>query len=97
MKENEAFNAYVEAYKKLPLDAKKRRVNEEIKKLWAFIAKANADLKIDNEMLFNREILDLNKETISDEDFVEAMFVYVYSIEESLGKYFNAVSKILYK
>lgn len=97
MQENKIFNEYVEKYKNLPLQEKKNIVNQEIKELLAFIDKAKKDLNIQDEILFNREILDLNTDNVSDDDFVEAMFVYVHAIQESLGKYFNEVSKILYK
>lgn len=97
MVENEKFNEYVEAYKKLPLQEKKQIVNKEIKTLLAFVEKAKMDLKLEEKILFNREILDLNQENISDDDFVEAIFVYIHAIQESLGQYFNEVSKYLYK
>ena len=97
MIQNETFNEYIEAYKKLPLQKKKQMANEEVKKILAFIEKANNDLNLNDTILFNREILDLNSENVSDDDFVEAMFVYIYSIREALSIYFNTVSKILYK
>ena len=97
MIQNETFNEYIEAYKKLPLQKKKQMANEEVKKLLAFIEKANNDLNLNDTILFNREILDLNSDNVSDDDFVEAMFVYIYSIREALSIYFNSVSKILYK
>lgn len=97
MNTNEKFDAYIDAYKQLPLQEKKKMVNEEVKKLLAFIDKAKKDLNIADDILFNREILDLNRDNVSDDDFVEAMFVYVHAIQESLGKYFNEVSKVLYK
>lgn len=31
------------------------------------------------------------------DDFVEAMLVYTFSIREAIAKYFNQISKILYK
>lgn len=97
MNTNEKFDAYIDIYKQLPLQEKKKMANEEIKKLLAFIDKAKRDLNISDNFLFNREILDLNSDNVSDEDFVEAMFVYIHAIQESLGKYFNEVSKVLYK
>ena len=97
MIQNETFNEYIEAYKKLPLQKKKQMANEEVKKLLAFIEKANNDLNLNDTILFNREILDVNSDNVSDDDFVEAMFVYIYSIREALSIYFNTVSKILYK
>lgn len=97
MLENESFNEYVLAFKKMPLDKKKEMVNKEMKKTLAFIEKLKQDFNIKKDILFNREILDLNQKNVSDEDFVEAMFVYVYSIQESLALYFNEISKFLYK
>ena len=97
MIQNETFNEYIEAYKKLPLQKKKQMANEEVKKLLAFIEKANKDLNLNDTILFNRDILDFNSATVTDDDFVEAMFVYIYSIREALSIYFNTVSKILYK
>ena len=96
MKENEAFNQLIAAYKLLPIKEKKDKVNTELKKTIAFLVKALNDLKIDSTLLYNREILDLNKEEISDEDFVEAMYVYIHTIQELIGKYFNKTAKILY-
>ncbi len=97
MREDSSFNQYVNAYKKLPLQKKKEMVNEETKKLIAFIEKINADMGIKEQTLFNREILDLNSNNISDDDFTEAMFVYIHTIRELLGAYFNKVSEVLYK
>lgn len=97
MREDSSFNQYINAYKKLPLQKKKEMVNEETKKLIAFIEKINADIGIKDQTLFNREILDLNSDNISDDDFTEAMFAYIHVIRESLGSYFNKVSEILYK
>lgn len=97
MNKQQKFDEYVLNFKKLDIQEKKKIVNNETKKVLAFIEKAKADLKIQDEILFNRELLDLNSNNVSDEDFVEAMFVYIYSIQESLGKYFNSISKILYK
>ena len=54
MIQNETFNEYIEAYKKLPLQKKKQMANEEVKKLLAFIEKANNDLNLNDTILFNR-------------------------------------------
>lgn len=97
MIENEKFNNYVEAYKQLPLQEKKNIVNDEVKKLLAIIEKAKSDIGLQSQLLLNKEILDLNRDSVSDDDFVEAMFVYIHTIQESLGDYFNEIVKYLYK
>lgn len=94
---DEKFDKLVDEFKKLSLMEKKNIVNEETKKLLAFIQKVKTDVEAKETILFNREILDLNSNNVSDEDFVEAMFVYIYSIREAVSEYFNEVSKYLYK
>ena len=93
MKENENFNQYVESFTKLPLEKKKEIVNKQMKKVLAFIEKLKQDINVNSEILFNKELLDLNKEDATEDDFVEAMFVYAYSIQESLSVYSKAISK----
>lgn len=97
MKQSDVFNEYVEVFKKLPLDKKKNLVSDEFKRLWGFILKINNDIGIEEVPLYNREILDLNKENITDEDFAEAMFVYAHLLEEALGAYVEKISDIIYK
>lgn len=96
MIENKEFNDYIECYKKMPLDLKKDLVIEESKKILAFLEKLKNDFNVQGKILFNKEILDV-KNSSSEEDFTEAMFVYIHSIEESLGEYIDMISKILYK
>ena len=80
----------------MPLDLKKDLVIEESKKILAFLEKLKNDFNVQGKILFNKEILDV-KNSSSEEDFTEAMFVYIHSIEESLGEYIDMISKILYK
>ena len=44
MKQNNIFNEYVEVFKMLPLNKKKQMVNDEMKKVWAFLMKLNQDI-----------------------------------------------------
>lgn len=97
MFESESFNNYVETFKKLPLQEKKVRVVNELQRLLTFIEKAKQDLNIRVGVLYNKEVLDLNTDKISDDDFVEAMLVYVHSIQEALGSYFNETAKYVYR
>lgn len=96
MKEKKEFNEYIDAFKELPLQSKKEMTINEIKEILAALTKMKTDLQIEDEILFNREILDVNKVPVSEEDFVEAVFVYLHSIEESLGAYFEKIQDILY-
>lgn len=84
--ENTNFNNYVESYKKLPLKTKKEILEKEFQELLTILEKID---KNHNEVLYNKEILDIRKENQTEDDFVEAIFVYLYSIKELLGNYIN--------
>ena len=83
----EKLNNFVEAYKKLSLVDKKIALEKEIKETLALLEKLHENLGKENTILLNKEILDIKDGVSSEEDFVEAMFVYILMIQESLASY----------
>lgn len=86
LKVDEFFDKYVELYKQLSLNDKRKIALKEIKELLGFFSEINRDNG--NSMLYNREILDAEKEDVSEDDFAEAVFVYINSLKELIGDYF---------
>ena len=97
MIEDRDFNEYIEAFKKLPLKKKQDLTIKEIIELFAFINKLQNDLNLNNNVLYNKEIEDLNNETATEDDFVEAVYVYIYSLKEYLADYIEKISSLIYK
>ena len=83
----EKLNNFVEAYKKLSLIDKKVALEKEIKETLALLEKLHQNLGKENTILLNKEILDVKDGVSTEEDFVEAMFVYILMIQESLASY----------
>ena len=83
----EKLNNFVDAYKKLSLVDKKMTLEKEIKETLALLQKLHEDLGRENTILLNKEILDVKDGISTEEDFVEAMFVYILMIQESLASY----------
>lgn len=83
--EDKDFNLYVERYKKLSLKEKKELVEKEMEELLVVLNTINEKHGKEPKILFNREILDLKKDNATEDDFVEAMFVYINSIKELLA------------
>ena len=96
MIEDTNFDLCVQNFKKKTKKEKQQIVVSEIKKLIAVIEKMKSDAELKNEMLFNKEILDDFDDEPEDEDFEEAMFVYVHSIQESLAEYFDFILDVAY-
>ena len=87
------FNEYVYKYKNLPLKDKKELVEKEMEELLVVLNALNEKYGEEPNVLFNREILDLKKEEATEADFVEAMFVYSYSIKELIASLINGLEK----
>lgn len=87
------FNEYVDKYKNLPLKDKKELVEKEMEELLVVLNALNEKYGEEPNVLFNREILDLKKEEATEADFVEAMFVYSYSIKELIASLINGLEK----
>ena len=83
----EKLNNFVEAYKKLSLIDKKVALEKEIKETLALLEKLHQNLGKENTILLNKEVLDVKDGVSTEEDFVEAMFVYILMIQESLASY----------
>ena len=96
MNREESFNSYINAYKKLSLNKKRKIAVDEFKRTLAFLEKFKKDLSIKDTILLNREVLDV-KEDCSEDDFVEAVLVYTHAIQESLGTYMDKICDVLYE
>ena len=84
---NESFNEYINELKKLPIVEKRNELIDSIKELIAgfeFLAERD-NVKL--QYLKSKEILDLNNEIVSEDDFIEAAIVYVEVAKNLIGEY----------
>lgn len=86
---NEDFDDYVNAFKKLRLEDKEKIVESELVEIMVTLEQLNIKNNISKGVLYNREILDLKKDNYSRDDYVEAIFVYANAIKELIGNYVN--------
>ena len=85
----QAFHDYIEEVKKLPLMDKKKEVIDSVKELIAsidFLAQQN-DIQL--HYLVSKEILDITNENMPEEDYVEALLVYIENAKSMLGEYLS--------
>lgn len=87
MLSKEKFLEYIEAFKELDTDRKRE---EFIKSLKDFIVIFDSLAQQDNikiEYMHSNEILDLQKENLSEADFIEASVVYLEIAKDIIGQY----------
>lgn len=84
---NEAFNDYIEEVKKLGTEGKRKELYDSIFELARAIQSLAQAEGIELHYLQNREIEDLYQQNVSEDDYLEAMLVYVEIIKNIFGEY----------
>ena len=84
---NMALDSFMEEYKEKSLVEKQKILIEELKELIVISEKICADRGIRYDLLFNREIIDINKENYTQDDYVEAVYAYIQMFKEVLSSY----------
>ena len=89
------FNDYMEKYKELSLKEKQQIMIKQLKLLASFSNTLCKEIGIDNEMILNKEIIDVEKENYTEDDFAEAGIVLVNSIQNSICDFHLKFSDII--
>ena len=86
--ENKEFNQFIEKYKQLDLKDKQTNIISLLKEDILVLQKilTDNDKEKSYKILYNREILDVNNETYTEDDFSEAVIVYLYAMRELLAE-----------
>lgn len=84
---NEDFDEYVSKYTLLNKNDKRDIIIKILKENLMLLEKIASDNNLKSNLLYNREILDINKDNYTEDDFLEAVFVYIYSFRELFANY----------
>lgn len=95
MKEN--IDEYMIFFKKQGLKEKQSIIYEQLQILARFTNDLCKNINVSNELILNKEILDLKKESYTEDDFTEAMIVLINSIQNSICDYSNGITNLLDK
>ena len=94
---DEEFEKYMEKYKTKSLKEKQSILIDQAKFLSVFSTDMCKNIGIHNDVLINREMKDIIKEDYTEDDFAEAMLVYINSIQKSLIDFADKTDDILSK
>ena len=89
MKEK-VFREYIDEFKKLPLEERKKLTIDKIKDILVVIDEFIELEDLNNELLLTADVNKID----SDDEFVNAIYVYMNTIQESLAIYLeNSINK----
>ena len=93
----ENFEEYMKFFKEQSLREKQSIIFEQLQMLTGFTNDLCSNLNIPNEVLVNRELLDIKKDDYTEDDFAEAVIVLINSIQNSICDYTNGISNLFEK
>lgn len=84
---NTLFTEYMDAFKELDISEKRIEIINSIKEVSALLVKLAADDGISLKCLNSKEILNFKNGRETEEEFLEALLVYIENFKEMLGQY----------
>ena len=86
---NETFNDYLTEFKKLSISGKRSEIVNNLKEFIAIFDGLATKEGIELDYIKSSEIKDLDNENVSEDDFLEAVFVYFEVAKSILGQYLS--------
>ena len=91
----ENFDKIMEEFVKLNTDLKRSKIIEELKFLIAYQSKLCMLNNSDFEVMYNKEIGDLNANNVNEKDFLEALYAYLYILKSADFTFVNSLTNKL--
>jgi len=91
------FDELMEKYKDLSLADKQKENISELKELLALLNKVCVDMGLEKSLTLNKEVLDINKEGATIDDYLEAEYVYINEVKNHLGIFVEAIADAFYE
>lgn len=93
--EKEAFGGLIEYYKRLPIDIKRKEIIDEIEEIISNYSKICTKFGIMPNMTLNKEMLNVNRKNITEDEFLDALYAYLNNLEDVSAQFIEKMSDIL--
>ena len=89
--EKQAFSGLMEYYKQLPIENKRNEIIDEIEELINNYSKICTKLGILPNMMLNKEMLNINRKNLTEDEFLDAVFAYLNTLDDISGQFINRI------
>lgn len=93
--QKEAFSGLMEYYKKLPKEVKRTEIINEIEQIISYYSKICTRFGVLPDMSLNKEMLNINRSNITEEEFLHAIFAYLNTLEDISAQFINKMSDVI--
>lgn len=93
--QKEAFSGLMEYYKLLPKETKRVEIINELEEIISNYSKICTQFGVIPNMMLNKEMLNINRKNITEEEFLHALFAYLNTLQDASAQFINKMSDIL--
>lgn len=93
--EREAFGGLIEYYKRLPIDIKRKEIIDGIEEIISNYSIICTKFGIMPNMTLNKEMLNVNRKNITEDEFLDALYAYLNNLEDVSAQFIDKMSDIL--
>ena len=93
--QKEAFSGLMEYYKLLPTQNKRDEIISVFEELISNYTKICIKLSVIPDMALNKEILNIKREEITEEEFLHAIFAYLNTLQDISAQFIDKMSELI--
>ena len=93
--EKEAFSGLMEYYKALPIETKRNEIISELEDIISNYSKICTKFGVMPNMMLNKEMLNINRKNITEEEFLHALYAYLNTLQDISAQFINRVCDVL--
>ena len=87
--QKEAFSTLIEYYKKLPIENKRSEIVNELEEIISNYIKICTKFGVMPDMMLNKEMLNINRKNLTEEEFLNALFAYLNTLQDISAQFIN--------
>ena len=93
--QKEAFSGLMEYYKLLPTQNKRDEIISVLEELISHYSKICTKFGVMTNMSLNKEILNVKKEDVTEDEFLHALFAYLNALQDVSAQFIDRMSEVI--
>ena len=93
--QKEAFSGLMEYYKLLPTQNKRDEIISTLEELISNYTKICSKFGVMPDMALNKEILNIKRDDITEDEFLHAIFAYLNTLQDISAQFIDRMSEVI--
>lgn len=93
--QKEAFSGLMEYYKLLPVQKKRNEIINTLEELISHYSSICTKFGVVPDMTLNKEILNINRENLTEDEFLHGLFAYLNTLGEISAQFVNIMTEVI--